>query len=338
MNHKMTQTIWPKPQNYKPSAKRVRRTSSSISKVKTRNRKRTKPNLEAGIQKRELLEQVIAHEDYLYASGIYTCFPYFGTWPLSELAVGRKISNGFNGPRYCGNTHACPVCASRQEAIKREDFIAVAFDHEQSGGYLITQLLTLRHGTYQDSKEKYINLNKVWGKMLNKSAYKTARTKAGSPEYLKVQEEVLNETGWFPHVHIVWFFDKETTKKEANAFTGSVSALWSATANTWTSTGAHPKFQRPKTLTKGSAISEGWYLFKHGFHDLASDPKTFIKNGQKYSLKPFEVFQLFLITGEVQLAEAWLEFQKASYGTTRIKFSRGLNRRIEELRAKVQLD
>jgi hypothetical protein len=222
--------------------------------------------------------------------------------------------------------------------MKREAFISVAVEHELAGGYLVTQMLTLRHRTYQDSKEKYVNLNKVWGKMLNKSAFKTSRARAGSPEYLKIQEEVLNETGWFPHIHLVWFFSKTITRRESKAFTSSVAALWSATANTWTSTGADPKFQNPKTLTRGSAISEGWYLFKHGFHNLASDTKALIKNGHKYSLKPFEVFQLFLITGEVQLAEAWLEFQKASYGTTRVKFSKGLNKRIEELKIDFQVD
>jgi hypothetical protein len=134
---------------------------------------------------------------------------------------------------------------------------------------------------------------------------------------------------------MVWFFDKSVSRKAAKEFTSAISRLWSETANKWTNSGADPEGQESKKLTKGSARRFGQYLFKHGFHDLKLGVKALVTNETKYSIKPFELFRLFLDTGLLSFGEAWLDFQKASYGTTRAKFSRGLRLHLKVLDTKI---
>jgi hypothetical protein len=325
------------PEHYKLNPRRMRRTSSSISKSKTRNRNTpsTIAKKRAGTEKRELLEHVIAFDQYLGIAGIDSCYPYFDNYPMSEMAIMRGLDRGFNVTRYCQNTHACPVCTSRYMAIKREEYIALADNHESNGGFLVTQVLTIRSTFDQNSKDKYKDLNNVWSRMINKSAFKSARLKVSQPEYLRVQEEELNETGWFPHLHIVWFFDKSVSRKAAKEYTSAVSRLWSETANKWTDSGADPQGQGSKKITKGSSKTFGQYLFKHGFHDLKLNVGDLVTNETEYSIKPFELFRLFLDTGLLGFGEAWLDFQKASYGTTRAKFSRGLRLRLNVIDTKI---
>ena len=88
------------PEHYKLNPRRMRRTSSSISKSKTRNRNTpsTTAKRRAGTEKRELLEHVIAFDQYLGIAGIDSCYPYFDNYPMSEMAIRRGLEGGLMSP------------------------------------------------------------------------------------------------------------------------------------------------------------------------------------------------------------------------------------------------
>lgn len=223
------------------------------------------------------------------------------------------LQAGFT-PRHCGNGHICPVCASRYMSVRRAQFEVAAEAWVSKGGYMMQLKLSLRNDPSVPSRDKYIGLAKTWTRLRNKSRYVALADSVGDPHFVKILEEVITPSGLFPHLHVIWLFDKEVMKKSARYFLQEVMRLWCEAANAY-SLGAEIAGQRLGRLSNDNVPGIAFYFFKHGYYDLNLKPQNHDK------LDPFEAYRRFQITGEIEYLVFWVDFQAASEGQIRVKFS-----------------
>lgn len=103
-------------------------------------------------------------------------------------------------------------------------------------------------------------------------------------------------------------------KTSARYFLQEVVRLWCEAANAY-SLGAEIAGQRVGRLSNDNVRGIAFYFFKHGYYDLNLKPQNHDK------LDPFEAYRRFQITGEIEYLVFWVDFQAASEGQIRVKFS-----------------
>lgn len=276
-----------------------------------RNYKYTPAAANAALAKRELLEEV---REITQLVGVGLCYPYKNGFARPKKAL-ELLQAGFT-PRNCGNCHACPVCSSRYMAVRRAQFEAAAEAWVKNGGYMMQLKLSVRHDPETPSADKYRALMETWTRMRNKAHYKAVAGAVNNPHFVKILEEVVTVVGIFPHLHVIWLFDKGIGKKNANDFLKEVQKLWCETANSH-SLGAELTGQFHGELNSNNVPGIGHYFFKHGYFDLGLQPL------ENETLDPFGALRRHLLTGEIEYLIYWLDFEAASSRQTRVRFSKG---------------
>lgn len=292
-----------------PTASKSKNSRSLFGKRRKRKYKYTLAAQNAALAKRELLELL---RDETRLPGVGMCFPYKSgyQWPQKATELAQA---GFT-LRNCGNSHACPVCASRYMSIRRAQFESAAAEWTAQGGFLLELKLSLKNDASVPSRDKYRGLTTTWTRMRNKSRYKALAGSLRNPPFVKILEETISETGIFPHIHIIWLFDKSTTLRQAKAFLRELQILWCETANTH-SLGAQVSGQNIRTLSSDNVEGIAAYYFKHGYYELGLRPQV------ESTLDPFGALRRFFETGEVAYLIFWIDFEISSAHQTRVRFS-----------------
>lgn len=292
-----------------PNTTNTKNSRSLFGKRRKRKYKYTPAAQNAALAKRELLELL---RDETKLPGVGMCFPYKNgyQWPQKATELAQA---GFT-LRNCGNSHACPVCSSRYMSVRRAQFEAAADEWIAQGGFLIELKLSLKNDTSVPSREKYRGLATTWTRMRNKSRYKALAAALRNPPFVKILEETVSETGIFPHLHIIWLFDKTTTQSQAKGFLRELQKLWCETANRH-SLGAQAAGQNIRTLSSDNAEGIAGYYFKHGYYDLDLKPQD------ETTLDPFGALRRFFATGEMEYLIFWIDFEISSAHQTRVRFS-----------------
>jgi hypothetical protein len=276
---------------------------------KKRKYKYNNNSISAAFEKRALLEEI---REVTHLQGVGLCFPYKNGYPWPSKAL--PLFNQGLSPRNCGNSHACPVCASRYMAIRRATFEVAAEAWVKNGGFMMQSKLSLRNDPLIETVIKYRELSSNWTRMRNLSRYKTLADSAGQPHFVKILEESISDTGLFPHLHVVWLFSDEVSPAAARNFLVEIARLWCTIANRH-SLGAGRRGQYVGQLSSTNLAGIGDYFFKHGFFDLKSDPRSVAKPD------PFMGFRRYLLTGEIDYLIFWFDFELASARQNRVRFS-----------------
>ena len=299
---------------------------SFISNTKTNAIRGRAARDQAAWEKRELLEEL---REVTSLNGIRACFPYKYGYPWPKKAVEVALTQSA-GTYHCGNRHACPVCTSAFMAKCRDEFVLVMKSWTSEGGFLVGQTLTLANSDSIRAPQKYFELTATWGNLINRPSFKRAFLGANSPMMMKVLEEQLGEFGWFPHFHLIWFFEQRTQQEQAQQFLDQISRLWCDAAHAVSTLGATMTGQYIFEIDQESPKTMGRYVTKHAYHDLGFLPKTFYET--HHSLSAFEAFRTFAVSGDLELLRRWIEFEVASAGRGRVKFSRSFRLYLNALK------
>lgn len=146
----------------------------------------------------------------------------------------------------------------------RDDFTLAMGSWVDDGGFVVGQTLTLENSDALRAPRKYSYLAATWGNMINRPRFKRALTAAGNPMLAKVLEEQLGELGWFPHLHLTWFFSSKIGIAKAHEFLEEISRIWCEAATSASELSASLGCQYIFEIDQTSAKPLGQYLFKHG--------------------------------------------------------------------------
>jgi hypothetical protein len=203
-------------------------------------------------------------------------------------------------------------------------------EHRANGGEIFQSVLNQAIKPQVELKVSLPLLNKAWAEMTKTMAWRKLVYKYGLYGYVRLQEEAFNTDTWFPHFHVIWFFNERFGYDHMLTFTLEVADLWATYSNKVGAIGTSAFNQLQDTIDEGSEKSQANYLFKHGFLDLVFDPGTV--DLEHDSLTPFEFLVYTLYQADADLMDKWEDFEKATSGTKRVV----LSKKLKEMETQLQ--
>lgn len=125
-----------------------------------------------------------------------------GAVELRASGDGSRV--GFGGLSTCGSVWACPVCAAKISA-RRRDEVAELVAHAQAEGAEVSMLtLTMRHHHGQQLEALWDALSYGWSRLTSGRAWQQFEVQAGIIGYIKSTEITYsNVNGWHVHLHVL---------------------------------------------------------------------------------------------------------------------------------------
>jgi hypothetical protein len=304
----------------------------------------------------------------------------YANWSLSSLrsvkacaksvrqdAGGATISiagdgrAGFSGLNTCSSVSACPCCSARIREQRSREIEAAGVSHIRRGGGLGFTTLTLGHKA-SDTLLESLNIARTAWKAVRQDQAVRALLKAYDIRMVRAWEvtytsALVGGNGWHPHLHVLWFADRNLDAVVMHRRLTLESALWvevtlrdllhRAVTYAWSKSckrSGRPANQFDTQAVRGNApdshLALTRYLTKvqdsYGQtwgvgREMASGPS---KKGRKRSLTPFQLLEWGAGLARddkgarrpaAQWAlDAWHEYEQGTKGLRVIESSRGL--------------
>lgn len=245
----------------------------------------------------------------------------------------------------CGSGWVCPVCSAKITEQRRAELLHATTTHTKQYGEFSLIFVTLTYPHHREDNLKLLLTKQAKAiKFFNSHRdYVTLRAeleKVGHVRALEVTHGTVNS--WHPHIHEIWFLERETTKEE---YDSNFIAIKKAIFDLWLRACAHAELGEP-SWEYGVDVRSGTYAAKYvtkfgaendnvrfwGMEDELT--KWGAKQGRKLGAdgKPSRVpFQLLddYLDGDKQAGELFVEYAHAFKGQRQLRWSKGLKTRFK---------
>jgi len=230
---------------------------------------------------------------------------------MSEGKLGKSI-------RPCHSKHACFLCTPQQFA-REESNIASLLKTWSQQGLLVLLTLNLPFTEGMDLGARYSSLKRCWDGLMRDSRLQNLRAKNGI-KYVRVLEERLIDGNWFPHFHVAILIQGvEPSQQNFQDFSAPLRLLWADKARKVGMPSTLSSVQDAQLFRPGTHYKLAHYLTENGRVGLHLDVESY--DLQKGSFTPFEMFQIFVATGDADAKSHWEEFEFFSSGRHRFTYS-----------------
>ncbi|MGL2966080.1 protein rep [Flavobacterium sp. XGLA_31] len=206
----------------------------------------------------------------------------------SPITLKKTVDNSFyfEGVASCGSFWRCPVCAVKIAEQRKKVIETLVQSHFNSGAKLGFITLTVRHKRTQRLTE---NLDKILGNyraFQNTKFFQNMRANSGYIGQVKTLEVTFTKQGgWHPHLHLLYFYDKNSDVKEIEAMQKRLLSKWAKyQTKQYGKNNALVKSQNQQIVDTQKKIAG--YMVKY---DIASEMTSFTsKTSKSYDgLTPF---------------------------------------------------
>lgn len=240
-----------------------------------------------------------------------------------EVLRHTKTNSAFyNGLRICGSIWICPVCASKISERRRVELKQAVNIHTNNNGNMALLTLTFRHSRDDKLKEILNNFLEAIRRFRSGKRYTKIKDQMKILGMIRSFEITYGQNGFHPHVHILIFYENQTSLKKVEK---EMFELWlkACKANNLDTIKEYGL-----TLENGEKSND--YVSKWGIeHEMT---KSHSKRGKAGGLTPFDFLRKILDDGEVKYKYLFEEYARAVKGKNQLFWSRGLKDRflIEE--------
>ncbi len=238
----------------------------------------------------------------------------------------------YEGLCSCGSLYACPKCAARIAAVRRDE-VELLITFSEVGGYLVALVtLTIPHSRNQSAADVRRLLFDSWRFMVSHRDFRDLDL-FGFVRSAEVTHTVTG--GWHPHFHCLFIWRKLPTSR-LRTLRRSIYGQWAravvATGGKRPSYahGVSVRFHRSplsESVVSGATESPASYLFKQfGSWGLAEEmTKSRLKKGSdKHGSRSPAGLLLAASEGDTYAGSLWVEYVKAFSGSKQLTWSRGL--------------
>lgn len=242
---------------------------------------------------------------------------------------------GFAGLATCSSVHACPVCNSKIQAVRRLE-IGVAIAAGAQAGSVAFGAYTLRHRQGQELDHLWRSLSYCFDRVNQDKTVRALRLELGRYGYIRAQETTHGAYGWHPHSHPLVFFDRRITPEKLADLHSEEFRAWRAGATRRNLEAPTMDGQSLRLVTDPSDVL-GDYLAKSVFtpsdslnssavgYEMTS---TQTKTGRSGSRTPWEILADLQRTGNASDLALWHAWEHGSKGKRALVWSRGLKDRL----------
>ena len=255
--------------------------------------------------------------------------PSYGVQNSGKSMGVSKNSNGqahFHGVGSCGDVWACPVCAQKVAAGRREEVLHAMRQHREAGGVCILVTFTFAHTRADELSVLVPGFCKALSRLKASRAYKRVRDLLGHSGSIRALEVTHGGNGWHPHCHEIWFLDDPATFRDLQKAKDDLYVTWAKVC-------MNSGLGRP-TKSRGIDIqyfdqegheAVGSYVAKWG-HEMTS---THTKTGKNGSRTPWDILADLDESYSYRDATLFREYVSAFKGRAQLYWSPGLKERFQ---------
>lgn len=252
-----------------------------------------------------------------------------GRVPVTEVGDVAVKKNGdvahYAGLATCGSISACPVCSAKIRATRAEEISSGTALWDRRGGAVYMATFTTRHHLGMALKPLLEMISGAFSSILSGRRWLQVKEELGIVGNIRSLETTHGKNGWHPHLHVLFYFEREITPVQLAGFIGYLRTKWKAQV-------AKAGYELPSDLhgvdvTRcHSAQEAGAYIAKTqdgravGNEVTREDMKTARQGGRT----PFDVLDDFRWTGDAADLALWHEYEQAMHRKQVITWSKGL--------------
>lgn len=260
----------------------------------------------------------------------------------------------FHKVQVCGSVWTCPTCSAKIN-LQRQKQIQACYDVfstlPSSDCMMVT--LTIRHGYSDQLKDTLEKMKEAFRLLQQTSAYKkiAGHTITRQKNKQKILIEVPSEfdfagrisatemtygkSGWHPHFHQLWFFNRKITPQEIDKLRSMIFAAWES-ACVAVGLAAPLEFHKGKAL--GVDVRRAWsaaeYLSKFGNERQWGPEKEMASaHAKKAKLSGRTPFQILFdsMQGDAKSGLLFQDYAAATIGKHQLEFSKNLRARLRDM-------
>ncbi len=265
---------------------------------------------------------------------VRTCGRYSVLPDQTVQVRSNGVAVGFAGLATCGSVWACPVCNSKINAVRRLEMGVMIATCQSEGGSLAFGARTLRHNASQALGPLMASQSQTWNAVTVDLSTRKLRKELGFIGYSRAAEVTIGKNGWHPHVHPLYFFNRQVTPKQ-------IEQLQAVEFSAWANKAVRLGLEAPLDiaqhmhLVSGEEASEqvGKYFTKAGMHSADSVAweltSSQTKTGRQFqkTISPW-VLLSGARSGDADALDLWHEYERSSKGKRALTHSRGLRSRF----------
>ncbi|MGW9292337.1 hypothetical protein ACWGRN_29925 [Streptomyces albidoflavus] len=276
-----------------------------------------------------------------------------GSASLVAGGLGNERTSGFSGLASCGSVWACPYCAEKILAGRKEELNDALGRHVALGGKVAMVTLTMRHRDGQALADLWNGVSKAWGAATSGRGWEAGHAQFGSvmarqitkgarkgewvmePRigFVRVAEVTHGANGWHVHVHAALFLGGHVTADDVDNLGRSMFQDWRAALleNGFDAPIANSGGLDAKLWEFGSKDDRlSKYLTKNAYCSTVEKAalelaRPDLKSARGGNRTPFEILAEIVdrSLGTRDLA-LWHEWERASKGRRQMTWSTGL--------------
>lgn len=264
--------------------------------------------------------------------------------PHISLKSGGGTSHaGYGGLALCGSVWACPVCAGKIAAHRKEEVSRVA-DRAMSSGAVVSLLtLTQRHHKGQTLGDLWKALSYAWNKVTSGRRWQELKRQLGMIGYIKATEVTHGRHGWHVHIHVLVVSEKDPALtpvvyqrrqgRKKTPYPVEILLPASFIGDRWHAGLAAKNvgfivdrggldWQTAKDV---KAVSQYIAKMDNGADSLAAEATLgAFKKARRGNRSPFQILADFIETGDMDDLALWHQWEKVSFGKRALTWSLGL--------------
>jgi len=262
-----------------------------------------------------------------------------------DLVLKNGVA-GYAGLSTCGSVHSCPVCASKIQAVRREE-LRVFISKAAMESAIVFSTMTLRHRKGQSLAQLWEALAYCNQRVGQDKTVRRLREKFGRDGYIRTVEATHGDSGWHPHIHSIQIFDPYVTQEQLDELNAAEFRAWKSAAKKKGLGEPLQEHTKLDLILDPTSTFSDYFVkavydadlyaaneVKAGADALAAEVSgSTIKTARKNSRTPFEILWSFGQTGDLDDLDLWHEWEAASRGRRQLVWSPGLKKRyaIEEI-------
>lgn len=241
---------------------------------------------------------------------------------------------GFAGLASCGSIHACPVCNSKINAVRRLELGVMIAAAESKGMGMAFGAKTIRHHAAQPLAALWPEQSKVWNAVTVDKTVRRLRQEMAFAGYARAAEVTIGLNGWHPHIHPFYFFSGPVTPQQLEDLHAAEISAWINKAERLGLDAPLSKAQNLHLVTGSDAADQLSEYFTKAGQQIGDSvawemTSTQTKTGRRWAktVSPW-VILAGARAGDADALDLWHEYEKASKGKRVLTYSRGLRRRF----------
>lgn len=250
--------------------------------------------------------------------------------PSVHLVTDERGAARYEGVLTCGNIWACPECSARVGGKRAQKLNKYLTAWMADGGQALFLTLTMPHDFADALEASCSTMQRAFTKILSGRRWQELKVRYGIKGLVRALEVTLGDSGWHPHLHVLFFLDQKLNGSEREALQASLFEIHSAAV---TKAGFRAPDTRNCPLKAVANENIGDYVAKiSAARELTS---SHTKQARRGGRTPFQLLTDLLQRRDPKDLARWHEWERVMPGRRQLTWSKGMEAILKALAAEL---